>query len=713
MPPFNANESILTFEAPSLAPDTFNVVGFRGEEAISRPFRFELDLSSSDPDVLASDVVAEKATLTVGTRAVNGVVAEFEYLGSTAGGEHAYRAVLVPRLWLLSLRFDSQIFFALTPPDLIRKVLEEGGLSGPAVKFDLGGSYTEREFYTQYTETDLDFVQRIAEHHGIAYRFEHADGEDTVVFFDQSPNVPPIGDERDLRFEPDGSLQEPGASVVYFTSREHLVTGQVMVKDYNYRTPETALLSESNIRPESPGLYYEYGTHHKDKAEGDRIALVRNQEIEAGRRTFRGRSAHVQVQPGYALTISNHVRSSLNADYLVTEVRSRGDHRFHIGMADTPEAHVYENEFVCIPLAVTYRPPRVTPVPKVPGIMTARIESAGGDYAYLDEEGRYRAKMHFDLSDASGGEATRPIRMNQPYSGPGYGIHFPNHADTEIIWACVNGDPDRPLALGTSPNPSNGSPVTSANKAHNTIRTMGQNELTMDDTIGRENIYMHATYDHHVVVNHDEDFQIHNNRTITVGGNHTEQIRGNMSLTVDRNVDVAIKETYTEEVLMSKQITVGTSETHTVGATLDLTVGAALSETVGGAKVETVGGLKSETVGGVKTESVGGIKTENVGANRSLTVGGNVAETIGGNVAVKVGKDVARQVLGKQADEVAKDYTLKAKKVQVTAEDELTLKCGGAEITLKKNGDVTIKGKKINVKGSGDVVVKGSKIAQN
>ena len=56
---------------------------------------------------------------------------------------------------------------------------------------------------------------------------------------------------------------------------------------------------------------------------------------------------------------------------------------------------------------------------------------------------------------------------------------------------------------------------------------------------------------------------------------------------------------------------------------------------------------------------------------------------------------------------------LKAKKIQITADDEISLKTGDAEIVMKKNGDITIKGKKINVKGSGDVIVKGSKIAEN
>ena len=34
-------------------------------------------------------------------------------------------------------------------------------------------------------------------------------------------------------------------------------------------------------------------------------------------------------------------------------------------------------------------------VPRVAGVLTAKIETTGGDYAYLDDQGRYRLKRHY------------------------------------------------------------------------------------------------------------------------------------------------------------------------------------------------------------------------------------------------------------------------------------------------------------------------------
>jgi type VI secretion system secreted protein VgrG len=62
-----------------------------------------------------------------------------------------------------------------------------------------------------------------------------------------------------------------------------------------------------------------------------------------------------------------------------------------------------------------------------------------------------------------------------------------------------------------------------------------------------------------------------------------------------------------------------------------------------------------------------------------------------------------------------------AKKIRITAEDELSIKVGKASLTLKKDGTIVLDGKdiqikgsgKINVKASSDVVIKGSKVGVN
>jgi type VI secretion system secreted protein VgrG len=144
-----------------------------------------------------------------------------------------------------------------------------------------------------------------------------------------------------------------------------------------------------------------------------------------------------------------------------------------------------------------FRPPRETEKPAVPGVLTATVESAGGDYAYVDDEGRYRARFHFDdRNERSDGTRTLPIRLTQPYTGPEYGMHFPNHAETELVIAFENGDIDRPIALGTVPNAANPSPTVATNKMENILRTYGGNELLMDDTTDETHVALQSANDH-------------------------------------------------------------------------------------------------------------------------------------------------------------------------------------------------------------------------
>ena len=110
------DEVWFTFESSALDPDIFQVVRFSGEEAISRPFRFEIELASRRPDIDLAAPLGRLATFSLrqeggeGERRIHGIVSEFEQRCTALAEEaHLYRAVLVPRLWQLSLSHGSRM----------------------------------------------------------------------------------------------------------------------------------------------------------------------------------------------------------------------------------------------------------------------------------------------------------------------------------------------------------------------------------------------------------------------------------------------------------------------------------------------------------------------------------------------------------------------------------------------------------------------------
>ncbi len=765
------NQSRFFFASAALAADALEVAEFTGVEEISRPYRFSVRLVSDDPELDLDAVVGRPATLRLRRHEgdplpIGGVVADVRQGGYDAR-RYAYEVTLVPRLWLLTLSHQSRVFQQLTVEQIVAEVLKQGGLGARDFRFVLTGALPVREYCVQYRESDLDFVQRLLEHEGIYYFFEQsADGRETVVFTDDRGESPDVDGGRTLEYHPGAGLvaAEGRETVREMTVRRQLVTGRVILKDYNYRTPETQLLARAQLDGPMPGVYYDYGAHFKNVAEGERLARVRGEEFEARRQLFAGESDCAGLRAGHVFALAEHFRGDCNADYLVTRVEHEGSQGAAFGVGDALAARpVYLNRFAAIPAATQYRPPRATPLPRVSGVITARVESAGGDYAYLDDQGRYRVKLPFDLSDRGGGAASRAVRMAQPYSGQNYGVHFTNRAGAEMVLACVDGDVDRPIGLSTVPNPSTTSPAVAANNAQCVIRTAGQNELTFDDTGGAENVLLHGTRDWTISVNHDKNQTVGNsetlgvkvdravtvgaNQTTEIGADHRRHVKANETIAVDANRDKTVGGNQSETVRGDKRTAVAGSHTEHIGGNMTQTVSSASAETVALAKAlsigagyqvsvvaamnETVGGLKAEEIGGAKMVTVMGLSSEDVGVNKSVTAGGSIShEATGGDVTEKAGANIGCEAGRNFRARAGSDVAIAAgKRVAITAGDDLTiagrkngvveakdafvLRCGSASISMKSNGDITIDGKKITINGSGDVLVKGRTVAIN
>jgi type VI secretion system secreted protein VgrG len=197
--------------------------------------------------------------------------------------------------------------------------------------------------------------------------------------------------------------------------------------------------------------------------------------------------------------------SQFDGKYTLVRVVHHGDQRE--GFEGDEEKLIYSNTFQCMPADTVFRPTLHTPKPRVHGIMSAKVDGVEGPYAFLDDDGRYRAKLPFDRTGDRDGQASLPIRMSQPYGGPDYGMHFPLHIGNEIVLGFEDGDPDRPVLLGTVPNPSNPSPVNKRNNSESIIRTASGHEIRLDDKDGKTVIEITTKGKHVIAMNDDPDLQ--------------------------------------------------------------------------------------------------------------------------------------------------------------------------------------------------------------
>ena len=127
----------------------------------------------------------------------------------------------------------------------------------------------------------------------------------------------------------------------------------------------------------------------------------------------------------------------------------------------------------------------MTPVPRLHGVMHGFVDGATEDNrADIDDQGRYKIKIPFDPVGRKAAEASRYIRMAQPYGGAGHGMHMPLTKDTEVLWTCIDGDLDRPIICGVVPNALQKSVVTEKNRTRNVIRSVSGVEMEFNDGPG-------------------------------------------------------------------------------------------------------------------------------------------------------------------------------------------------------------------------------------
>jgi type VI secretion system secreted protein VgrG len=457
------------------------VLRLRGRERISQPFWFELEIAmrggaalpeGASPGAQVTIVLRDEGVSPPAERTIHGII-EVVHDALDAYRKHrTYRVRVVPELVRTRLVETQEVYLDQTVPEIIAHKLDLHGLGGERLVVHAEGC-PKRDFVVQYRESDLDFVSRLAEHLGVSFVFDHrGEGRERVIFTDD-PVRTGIADVIDrVAFRTGGEQVD----VFELSSERSLHPTTFVVQDYNYRTPLVDITGKHQLeRDGAPfgngGGVVEYGTHHKNQADGDRLAQIRAEERLCAAEIYRGRSAVIALTAGAAPTITGHPILG-DVRVLVVEV----EHAVRFGEDGSALEDGYRNSFEAVSASLRYRPRRLTARPRIHGFVTGHVALGApgeiGGRAQLDAEGRYVVQMHFDTVTHEGQEkASHPIRMAQPFAGPNHGMHFPLRPGAEVILAFLDGDPDRPIIVGSVPNAVARSATTAANAQQNRIQS--------------------------------------------------------------------------------------------------------------------------------------------------------------------------------------------------------------------------------------------------
>ncbi|ENH4879808.1 type VI secretion system tip protein VgrG [Salmonella enterica] len=479
----------------SVKPD---VLRFYGREALSEPFRWDIEFTTLQANIPPEQVLMKYASFRMRSgKSVHGMVTRLEWLSTSKDQSH-YRLTLSSRLALLGYTRQCAVYQNQSVPEVVEQVLRKHGLEGPDFEFRLEHTYPPREIITQWQETDLQFIQRILSEVGIYWRTMMDDVRDldTYIFADSQLNY-----QFDVRLpyhEPSGQFDGAAESVWDVRTWHNIATGTVTTRDYNYRTASTPMDAAVSVRNDAvtTGEHYRYAAPYREA--GDDTSS--EPETESG--AFSARLHHERelnkssrihlfsnasgLTPGQVLEPEGDVIAALKEGVILTLVTFRGarDSRLHVSVWGLPYTERY-----------CFRPAEI-PRPEIHGTLPARVESREKNdiYAWLDEHGRYRVRLDFDREGTARGYGYLWLRMAKPYAGDTLGWHTPLTDGTEVAVAYSNGDIDLPYiayALHDSEHPDH---VNRDNHTRNVLRTPANNKLRMEDRRGEEHIKLATEY---------------------------------------------------------------------------------------------------------------------------------------------------------------------------------------------------------------------------
>ncbi len=335
-----------------LGEDALLLEGFTGEEEVSTPFHFTLELLSENPSIDGAPLLRSPAALTLkladgSKRFVHGRISRFTQLGRDEELT-SYRAELVPWLWLLSLSTDCKVFQDLSVLEIVEQVFKAQGYSDFEIKCTK--SYAKREFCVQYHETHLNFVSRLMEEEGIFYFFVHSKDKHVLTLADANSAVKPCPGQPTARIAAQSGDWQREDVVTAFQRELAVHTEKVTLRDYDYLQPSLQLEGSASGKGKSEA--YDYPGIFTKLDDGERYARLYLEGHETWAQVVRGASACRAFQTGTRFDLKEHYRSDANQTYMLVSVGHSG--RTAYGKHESAP-FAYDNSFVAIPFAVPFR----------------------------------------------------------------------------------------------------------------------------------------------------------------------------------------------------------------------------------------------------------------------------------------------------------------------------------------------------------------------
>lgn len=524
---------LISINSP-LGKDALLLTAFEGTEHISDLFEFHIEVLSTNHAVKPENLIGKQVTISIHNdqkRTFNGYISRFVYGEVKSDNLRVYRMSMVPWLWFLSRTSDYRVFQDKTTKDIVTEIFKDHGFHD--FEYKATGNGKPREYCVQHNESDLNFVSRLLEEDGIAYYFEQK-GDRHVMQIVDAANAYQECAETKLTYS---KGNQPNTQVTRWEHVYEFRKGKWSFNDYDYESPSKKLLqstpSKSKFANATKFEHYEYGVYH-DFSKITDLTRVRMEAEEVSMNTIEASSDCSSFYAGGKFELSKHAIAEEQGKYIITIIRHRAFDNSYLAGHESQSG--YDNDFVCIPETVHFRPPCSHPKPLMHGPQSALVVGSKGEEIFVDKEGRIKVQFYWDRQGRTDDKSSCYIRVMQPWAGSGWGTSFIPRVGMEVVVNFFDGDPDRPIITGAVYNGNNkppfGSKTQSGIKTNSSKGGGGWNELRFDDMKDAEEIYLQAQKDFNGLVKNDHTLTVKNNQSYTIEKAQVITVKDNRTLKV-------------------------------------------------------------------------------------------------------------------------------------------------------------------------------------
>ena len=567
--------------------------------------------------------------------------------GTTILTKHFFKFTLTSPLIRLNYNKANRIYTNTNIIEVIKTILNfYTGRIHKEVDFShLRYSYEVKELITQYQESDLAFVTRLAHNNGIHFY----EDDNTIYFCDDYKE--PLSKTIPYNPNPNNSLNE--LCINSFFKQENILANSFTQSSENGAYPLNLQSLNHNMSMDSNYIFYnqhEYDSQNSFTLQADLETPLKLKEkhytlfkesVLAKSNVYHlklGERINIDLNKGLNKeTLKDYAIIALEQTLIDTALLANTINP-NDNIQDTSFIRSYTNILTIVPSIVSFAPNfKSKPIPpySTQGIIIGQSTNIQeeSNTIYSDEYGRVKVRINcFANQEAIDNHSNKDDQSNQryiysyspflrvstPIASDHSGFYHTPRVGDEVIISYLDNDIDKPYISGSLYNNTNPSLPSLPNNNHitslssKTIGTKenGRNELTFSNVKDEEEIYLKAEKDYKELIQHNSSQHILNNKDSIVDGFYTERIKKAHTQTIDLAKNVNVGGEYLTNVALSKDTMVGISNTLNVGLDNKLRVGKNSHEYIGESKSVEIGGNQNITIHKDESRNIKGNKSE-------------------------------------------------------------------------------------------------------